>query len=346
MGPLLFLLYINDLKHCLKNKGTLNLVVDFVLYADDTNVFISCNSLQEFISAGNKVLESINLYMLRNLLHINLDKSYYMHFSPPKNINLVGNSIPDTALYIGNVKIKEVDEIKFLGVIIDKKLSWDAHITKLQKKLKAMIAVICRISPYIQPENYKALYHTLFESHLTYCISAWGGVSSHKTDVLFRIQKKCLRVLYGDREAYINKFCTAARTRPYGEQRLSSAFYEREHTKPFFNKNGIMNFRNLYTYMTSNEFLKIMKYQQPTVLSNELKISNRNNKTLILLPNKPNPDFLYNGSLIWNRAIKILEVPTIHEISVGVFKAGLKKELHKRQQKGDSCIWTNENMSF
>ena len=112
----------------------------------------------------------------------------------------------------------------FLGVTIDNKLSWDAHITKLKKKLKATLAVISRISPYIQPENYKALCHTLFESHLTYCISAWGGVPSHKTDKLFRIQKKCLRILYGDREEFINKFCTAARTHPYGEQLLDNTF--------------------------------------------------------------------------------------------------------------------------
>ena len=288
----------------------------------------------------------MNMYMLRNLLHIKLDKSYYMHFPPKIQTNIVENSITDTAIYIGKVKIKKVDEIKFLGVTIDNKLSWDAHIRKLKNKLKATLAVISRIFPYIQPENYKALYHTLFESHLTYCISAWGGVPSHKTDTLFSIQKKCLRILYGDREEYINKFCTAARTRPYGEKLLDNTFYEREHSKPLFNENGIMNFKNLYTYMTTNELLKIIKYQQPIVLSNELKISNRNNKTLILLPKISNADFIFNFSLIWNRAIKILETPTIHEISVEVFKGKLKQEIHKRQKIGDKFLWNNENMSL
>ena len=55
------------------------------------------------------------------------------------------------------MKIKEVKEIKFLVVTIDNKLSWDTHITYLAKKLRAMVAVINRISPYIQPENYKTL---------------------------------------------------------------------------------------------------------------------------------------------------------------------------------------------
>ena len=183
-----------------------------------------------------------------------------------------------------------------------------------------MVAVINRISPYIQPENYKTLYHTLFESHLSYCISVWGGVPGKKTDALFSIQKKYLRILFGDREAFLDKFCTAARTCLFGEQYLSKSFYEREHSKPLLNENNIMNFKNLYVYMTVNKLLKIIKYQQPTVLNNEITLSNRNNKTLIILHGKSNTDFVCNASLIWNHVIKILETPTIHEISIEVFK--------------------------
>ena len=99
--------------------------VEFVLYADDTNIFISCQSLRECINAGNKVLESIRSYMKSNLLHINLDKSYYMHFPPKAKAYtcLTEHSILGTSIYIGQVKIKEVKEIKFLGVTIDNKLS-------------------------------------------------------------------------------------------------------------------------------------------------------------------------------------------------------------------------------
>ena len=98
--------------------------------------------------------------------------------------------------------------------------------------------------------------------------------------------------------------------------------------------------------MTTKELLKIIKYQQPIVLSNKLKISTRNDKTLILLPKKSNADFIFNGSLIWNLAIKILETPTIHEISVEVFKGKLKQEVHKRLKIGDKFLWNNENMRF
>ena len=108
LGPLLFLLYIHDLKYCHKFKNNnLDFSANFFLYADDTNVFISYKSLQDCISVANKVLESMNMYMLKNLLHINLDKSYYMHFPPKIQTNIVENSITDTAIYIGEVKIKK-----------------------------------------------------------------------------------------------------------------------------------------------------------------------------------------------------------------------------------------------
>ena len=78
LGPLLFLLYINDLKFISKNKNC-----KIVLYADDTNIFVACESLDKAVESANIILSRINEYMFSNLLHINLDKSCFMYF-PPK----------------------------------------------------------------------------------------------------------------------------------------------------------------------------------------------------------------------------------------------------------------------
>ena len=73
-----------------------------------------------------------------------------------------------------------VNEVKFLGVTFDRKLSWNAHTDVVYKRLKCAIAIIKRIKPYIANENLKTIYFTLFESHLLYGISLWGGIPQYK----------------------------------------------------------------------------------------------------------------------------------------------------------------------
>ena len=91
LGPLLFLIYINDLQNCFMNKN-----VKFVLYADDTNIFISCTSFEEAISLTNTMLYHVRNYMRYNLLHINLDKSCYMYF-PCKKPSQTKNKNEDSS---------------------------------------------------------------------------------------------------------------------------------------------------------------------------------------------------------------------------------------------------------
>ena len=67
----------------------------------------------------------------------------------------------------------------------------------------------------IPEEHYKPLYYALFESHMTYCITVFGTVSKTCSEKLFKIQKHCIRILFGDLEKYLGKFKTSARTRPF-----------------------------------------------------------------------------------------------------------------------------------
>ena len=131
--------------------------------------------------------------------------------------------IPDDEsleIKIGNETIKQVSKTKFLGIIIDDKLTWDAHINNLCKKLSSATGILNRIKDNIPHELHKNLYHTLFESHLSYGITAWGGVSDLKLEPLFIAQKKCIRVLFGDKEVFLNKSRTCCRVRPHGQQKL------------------------------------------------------------------------------------------------------------------------------
>ena len=152
LGPLLFLLYINDIQNCNMDAN-----IKFVLHVDDTNVFIASDTIEKCIEKANYVLASIQKYMSSNLLHINLDKCCYMWFkyknvksclcttnkcpfdnsknkSTHKNSKQYCNNEP--SIYIGSTRITFETEVRYLGLILDSKLLWNAHIKFLVKKLK------------------------------------------------------------------------------------------------------------------------------------------------------------------------------------------------------------------
>ena len=153
--------------------------------------------------------------------------------SSPKNYKQYCNNEP--SIYIGSTKITFETEVRYLEleVILDSKLLLNAHIKFLVKKLKTSVATIKRISANIPKGCLKSVCHTLFESHLIlYGISVWDNTSQANIDKLFRLQKRCIRIIFGDREKFRDKSCTAARTRVFGSQSLGASFYSKEHTKP------------------------------------------------------------------------------------------------------------------
>jgi len=250
LGPLLFLIYINDL--C--NSSDLG---EFVLFADDTNIFVSDPCENMAYQKANNILKCVQSYMHVNKLHINASKSCYMQFKPTR---IKGSQSQNHSVRIGNNTLEKVSTTKFLGVIIDEELSWVPHINDLSKRLKYHIGSIKRIKQNIPSTLHKSIYHTLFESHLHYGITVWGGVSKSKLDPLFKAQKKCLRILFGDEEAYLNKFKTCARTRPIESMNLGKEFFKKEESKPLFNSNEILTVHNAYIYHMILTTFKILKY--------------------------------------------------------------------------------------
>ena len=151
LGPLLFLIYINDLSNCAKNCM-------FVLFADDTNIFIHAQSKQEAYQIANNMLQSLSTYMISNKLHINASKSCYMYFTPSNSKHL--DTTQNLTLQINNIPIEQVKQTKYLGVIIDDELSWHSHISQLHKKLASCTGLLNRIHSCIPETLHKVLYHT------------------------------------------------------------------------------------------------------------------------------------------------------------------------------------------
>ena len=210
LGPLLFLVYINDMINCTscENCNELLNCTDcencpkpghFVLFADDTNIFVSGKNEKEAYKNANKVLNDVYNYMVINQLHINMEKSVHMHFRPSLNAEerltcaRAREHGDENVLKLGDQKLKKVDKIKFLGVIIDENLNWEEHVEHMIKKLNSSIVMIKRIIKFIPKSEYMKIYDALFKSHLSYCISSWGGIPKSKLeDILLRL-KRCMR---------------------------------------------------------------------------------------------------------------------------------------------------------
>ena len=308
LGPLLFLLYINDIT----NASQLG---HFILFADDTNIFVTGKTEEEAYSHANVVLKAVNEYMESNLLHINLSKSVYMLFRPGR-YSSCARARPygsEKCLNLSGVKLTQVEKVRFLGVIIDNELSWEPQLEKLNAKLSSSIAVIKRIMKFIPKSEYKKLYDSLFKSHLSYCISSWGGVTPYRLSKLFTIQKRCVRLLFGEKPTYDHAeyFSTCARTRTYTEH-IAMKNYSLENTKPIFNEEKIMSIYNLYAQHTFIELFKILKEHQPISLSNLFQLSHRSTSRVIIICKTTNEltkhNFVHKSSIIWNTLIdKVLD---------------------------------------
>ena len=252
--------------------------------------------------------------MVINQLHINMEKSVHMHFRPSFNAQerlscaRVREYGSESVLKLGNEKLKKVDKVKFLGVIIDDQLNWEEHVEHLIKKLNSSIVMIKRIIKFIPKSEYMKIHDALFKSHLSYCISCWGSIPKSKLESIFLIQKRCVRLLFGCEYSFDHAgyYETCARVRTY-EDHKSKKIYIREHTKPLFNKHRILNIFNLHIYHTFIDTFKILKTRTPVSLFNLFSQSCRDANFLLLLPRVAldisKYNFVFRACKIWNSLI-------------------------------------------
>ena len=338
LGPLLFLLYINDISRS-SDLGT------FILFADDTNIFVIGNTPSEAYEKANQLLKSVQKYMYLNKLHINMSKCCYIHFKPKHVTNIQQDGHDDLShqLLLDDFPIKKVCHTKFLGVVIDDQLSWEPHITALRRKLNYASATLYRIRDSLPACLHKDLYHTLFESHLVYCISVWGGSSPNKISRLWISQKHCIRVLFGNKEAFLDKFRTCVRARPINNQLLGEDFYMKEHTKPLFKKHNVLALQNLCTYHTLMEVSKILKLRSPISLHDQFNISTRKETTIIT--STPADNFVSRSSYLWNKIAPKFKLFD-YCFSISALKSNLRKALLKLQHAENPLTWSTEDFNF
>ncbi len=183
LGPLLFLVYINDLPNA-SNK------LKFYLFADDTNIYFESIDLSNLLRTVNKELKSIKRWLDANKLSLNIDKTNYIIFhSSSRNVP------SDSTIKIGKKYIKRVKFVKFLGILLDEHLSWKYHLSELSKKLARTCGIFFKIRNLLPFDVLLCLYNALFLSFLQYGLIVWGQTFALYTDPIFKLQKKAVRAI-------------------------------------------------------------------------------------------------------------------------------------------------------
>ena len=183
LGPLLFLIYVNDFHNCSN-------LLDFHLFADDANLFFQHSDINMLESLINSELEKVLNWLCANRLSLNIDKSNFVIFRPTQR------KLPKQVMIsINNQMLTQENSIRYLGVYIDYNISWKTHITNISKKIKRSIGILSKLRYFLSIKTLLSLYYALVEPFLNYCIIAWGNTYQTTLQPLFILQKKALRII-------------------------------------------------------------------------------------------------------------------------------------------------------
>ena len=185
LGPLLFLIYINDL-------SSVSEACFSILFADDANMFITGHNVSEMCNQFNADLFRVQEWLHCNKLSLNVLKTHYMIFTPRKRI------YDDVSIIINNTKISRVYVTKILGVQIDSQLSWKMHIDYICKKISKCTVILLKARKVLGKSCLTTLYYTFAYPYSIYCNHVWGNTYQTNLDRLMIIQKKNWYVLSHD----------------------------------------------------------------------------------------------------------------------------------------------------
>ena len=305
LGPLLFIIFINDIVN-------VSDLAKFVLFADDLNLFLSHSDRTLLYQQANAILMQIYNYCFDNMLIINFDKCCFIDFSREQ---LRG----DSYLGILNHRFEQVEKCKFLGVYINGNLKWDDQITNVISQVSKSCGSLYSIRLHVPTKILRQVYLSLIQPYLTYCIPLWGAnFHSASMQKLFVLQKKCIRIVSGK------------------TIKINAMF---QHTKPLFFRLKLLTISNLYIYFCGCMSMRILSQETPRNIFSLFNVSERSYR---LIYPKFHSSKIKDSSFIFN-ASKILNYLYDHGIpyfilTASTFKVRLKKYLLNIQNislKGD-----------
>lgn len=231
LGPLLFLIYVNDLSY-------ISSILNTIMFADDTNFFYSHSNVENLISTVNIELAKCSVWLNANRLSLNMDKTHFILFSSNKKY-----FPPFTEhVKINDAPIHNAQTTKFLGITLDKNLSWKTHISNISSKIAKNIGIINKIKSILPERILLSLYYTMVFPYLSYCNIVWASTYPTHLKRLFILQKRIVRI-------------------------ITSSNY-RDHSLPLFSKLNILNVSNINFLQTASFVFNFLKGNLPQTFNN------------------------------------------------------------------------------
>ncbi|MFZ2540057.1 MAG: reverse transcriptase family protein [Oscillospiraceae bacterium] len=294
LGPILFLLYINDLA-LVSNK------VKNIMFADDTNLFLTGNSIEYIEEQLNYELAAVNVWFQSNLLSLNIKKTSYIIFGHRRDFN--------PQISMNNILLERQTHTKFLGVILSANLKWSKHIDVVVNKISKNIGIISKVRHLLPQHLTRNLYFTQVYPYISYCNLVWA--SPLKTTQLERIFKKQ------------KTYCRL----------LTFSSYD-EHSRPLFIKLSILNVYEVHKYQllthvykTHNKITTNIYSQKYYNINSDIHCYNTRQKNNMHIPicrtSTRRNTIAYQGPKLWNTLPEDMRSSP----SINIFQNKVKKLL-------------------
>ena len=218
LGPLLLLIYINDIPNTSSKFA-------FYLFADDTSIYFESGNLEQLQKVVNSELKHIEKWLDANKLALNVDKTNFVIFhSPQKPL------YENITIKFGKQHVTKANHVKFLGLLLDENLSWKHHLSELSKKLARTCGTFFKVRHLLPTDALVSWYYSLFASFLQYGIVVWGLTYDTYIKPIFILQKKVVRAItfnnFSAPSAPILLTCRLLKLQDLFEMKLLTFVYE------------------------------------------------------------------------------------------------------------------------
>lgn len=194
LGPILFLIYINDMHEILKKYF-------LVQYADDSQIVISgkVSELEDLIRKAESALKEAKMYFQINGLNVNENKTQCMYVGSRQLISLIP---PNTVINFGNTAIIPSKSVKNLGVYMDQYMLFDIHINHISSKVSGILMFLNRIKDGFDKETRIVIVQSLVLSIINYCLKVWGITTQQQIERVQKLENFASKIAFGGARKY------------------------------------------------------------------------------------------------------------------------------------------------